>query len=144
MKIRKATKNNIKEITKRMRTEFAKPPFKDKVSLNAVLKSLNFYMKIGEIYIALIEKKIVGVIVFKKEQYWKGPVIIIEDLAVDEKFKKQGIGKALVNYVESCAKKRKIKLVCFSTHKKASAIKFYKKLGYKERTNIATFGKVLK
>lgn len=130
MRIRKANKGNLKEIGKLMKKEFAKLPFNERASLNAVLKSLNFYCKLGRIYVA-VEQKIVGVVVFKKEQYWEGSVIIIEDLAVDEKFKKQGIGKNLVDYVESLAKKEKIKSICFKTHKKSKAVKFYQKYGYK-------------
>ena len=65
MKIKKATKKDLKEIAKLMKTEFAKPPFKEKASLNAVLKSLNFYMKIGKIYTAQIKQKIIGIIIFK-------------------------------------------------------------------------------
>ena len=131
MKIKKATKKDLKEIAKLMRTEFAKPPFKEKASLNAVLKSLNFYMKIGKIYTAQIKQKIIGIIIFKEEQFWKGRIILIEDLAIDEKVKKQGIGKKLVNYVESHAKKRKAKFIGFITHKKSNAVKFYQKQGYK-------------
>ena len=131
MKIRKATKKDLRKIAEIMRTEFAKPPFKEIESFSVVLKSLNFYFKIGNIYVAIMDKKIVGVVVFKIEQYWEGQVIIIEDLAVEEKFKKQEIGKRLMNYIESYAKKKKIKSICFSTHKKSSAVKFYQKQGYK-------------
>lgn len=99
MKIQRAKKKDLKEIGKLMKKEFAKPPFNERDSLNAVLKSLNFYYKISKIYVA-VEKDIFGVIVFKKEQYWEGLVIIIEDSAVDEKFKKQGVGKSLMEYVE--------------------------------------------
>ena len=131
MKIRKGTKNDLKKIANIMRTEFAKPPFKYKAPLNSVLKSLRFYFKIGEIYVASINQKIIGVIIFKEEQFWDGRVILIEDLAIDEKFKKQGIGKGLMNYVETYAKKRKAKFIGLITNKKSKAVKFYKKFGYK-------------
>ncbi len=131
MKIEKANKKDLKKIAKIMRTEFAKPPFKHESSLNAVLKSLSFYMGIGKIYIAQIERKIVGVVVFKEEQFWEGVVILIEDLVVDEKFKKENIEKELLEFVESYAKKRKAKLIDFITNRKSDAIKFYQKRGYK-------------
>ena len=130
MKIRKATKKDLKKIAEIMRTEFAKPPFKHKSSLSAVLKSLNFYLKIGKIYVAQIEQKIVSVVVFKEEQFWEGAVILIEDLVVDEKFKKENIDKELLEFVESYAKKRKAKLIGFITNRKSDAIKFYQKRGY--------------
>jgi len=144
MKIRKATKKDLKRIAEIMRTEFGKPPFKEKASLSAILKSLNFYMKIGQIYVASIKEKIVGIIVFKEEQFWEGPVILIEDLAVDEKFKKQGIGKDLVNFAEAYAKKKKAKFIGFITHKKASAVKFYQKFGYKLKKSTVIMKKKLR
>ncbi len=144
MKIRKGTKKDLKRIAEIMKTEFAKPPFNEKATLSAILKSLNFYMRIGEIYVALTNNKIVGITVFKKEQFWEGPVIIIEDLVVDEEFKKQGIGKSLMNYVESHARRIKIKSICFKTHKKSPSVKFYQKYGYKSDKNAVFMKKKLK
>ena len=143
MIIRRADKGNLKEIGKLMKKEFVKLPFNEKASLNVVLKSLNFYYKLGRIYVA-VEKEIVGVVVFKKEQYWEGPVIIIENLAADEKFKKRGIEKSLMDYVESLAKKEKIKSICFKTHKKVKAVKFYQKYGYKLDKNVVFMRKKIK
>lgn len=144
MRIKKANKREIKEVAKLLLAEFRKPPFKERASLNSALNSLNFYFKIGKIYVAVIKKEIVGVLVFKMEQHWEGPVIIIEDLAVKEKFKKQGVGKSLMGHVENYAKKNKIKRILFQTHKKSSALKFYKKIGYKSRTDLINFGKKIK
>jgi len=99
MKVRRAVKKDSREIANLMREEFTKPPFNEKTTSKAVLKSLHFYFKIGKIYVAIKNNKIMGVIVFKIEQYWEGPVIIVEDLAVKENFKKQGIGKHLMDEV---------------------------------------------
>ncbi len=144
MRIKKATKKDIVKIAELMMEEFSKPPFNENVSLKKVLKSLNFYFKIGNIYAVINKKDIIGVSVFKIEQYWEGPVIIIEDLAVKEKFKKQGAGKMLMNQIEDYAKKNKIKLICFKTHKKSPSLKFYKKTGYKPRKDIIYFEKKIK
>lgn len=143
MEIRKAKPNELKEIAKLMLTEFSKPPFNEKVSINYALKSLKFYYKTAKVYITLINDKIVGVIVFKVEQYWEGKVIIIEDLAVKEEFKKRGIGKNLLNFMEFYAKKRNIKRILFTTNKKSKAINFYKKLSYKEEKTRINFSKKL-
>ena len=45
MTVRKATKNDIREIAKLMIEEFSKPPFNEKTTINSVIKSLNFYCK---------------------------------------------------------------------------------------------------
>ena len=141
MIIKKSTKKDIKEIAKLMLEEFRKSPFNEKANLNAVLKSLNFYFKIGRVYVAEDKREIVGVIVLKIEQYWEGSVIIIEDLAVKESYKKQGIGKNLIAKVEDYAKKNSIKRILFKTHKESPSIKFYKKFGYKQNKKVIDFEK---
>jgi len=130
MKIRKASKKDLKEIVKLMSSEFSKKPFNEKSNLSSVLKSLNFYFKLGEIYVVVLDKKIAGVLVFKLEQYWEGKVLIIGDLAIEESFKNKGVGTKLMNFVESYAKKNKIRRILFTTNKQSKAVNFYKKIGY--------------
>jgi len=144
MKIRKAKPKDIKKIGELMNEEFSKPPFNEKSNLKDILKSIRFFHKIGTIKIVVENKEIVGVIIFKQEQYWEGPSILIEDLAVRKDFQKKGIGKLLMNDLEKYAKRKKINSIYFLTHKKSSAIQFYKKLGYKHRPNTVFFKKVLK
>lgn len=139
--IKKATKKYIREIAKLMLEEFKKPPFNEKSSFNAVLKSLNFYFRIGKAFVAVDDKRIVGVVVFKIEQYWEGPVMIIEDLAVKEDFKRVGVGKELMKKAESYAKKNKIRKIHFSTHRKSPAVRFYKRQGYGINRNVVSMGK---
>ena len=62
MRIRKATKKDIREIAKLMIEEFSKPPFKEKTTINSVINSLNFYLKIGKAFVAVEDKKIVGIV----------------------------------------------------------------------------------
>ena len=132
------------EIAKLMLEEFSKPPFNEKTTIKSVIKSLNFYFKIGKIFVAIEDKKIVGIVVFKLEQWWEGSVILIEDLAVKEDFKKQEIGKKLTDDVENYGKKMRVKSVSFATNKKSSAVKFYTKQGYKIEKNRIFMRKNLK
>ncbi len=144
MRIRKATKKDIREIAKLMIEEFSKPPFKEKTTINSVIKSVNFYYKIGKAFVAIEDKKIVGIVVFKVEQWWEGPVILIEDLAIKEDFKKQGIGKKLTDKVEEYGKKIEANSISFATNNKSSAVKFYTKQGYKKEKNRIFMRKNLK
>jgi len=130
MKIRKARKKDLKEIGNLMLEEFSKPPFDEKVKINSILKSLDFYFKNAKIYVA-VDKNILGVLVFQIEQWWEGKVVIIQDLAIMEKFHNKNIGKSLMVFLEDYSKKNSIKKIYFETHKKSPAIKFYEKLGYK-------------
>src|SRR3989344_5647209 len=134
-KIRKTIKKDLKEIGKLMLKEFSKSPSNEKAKLKDVLKSLEFYFKIGKIYIVTDKKEIVGVLVFKIEQYWEGQVLIIEDLAVKENFKKKGIGKVLMKFAENYAKERGIKRILFATHQKSPSVDFYEEIGHKISKN---------
>ena len=144
MRIRTTTKKDIREIAKLMLEEFSKPPFNEKTTINSVIKSLNFYFKIGKAFVAIEHKDIIGIAIFKVEQWWEGPVILIEDLAVKEDFQKQGIGKKLTDAVENYGKKMRVKAVSFATNKKSSAVKFYAKQGYKIEKNRIFMRKKLK
>ncbi len=144
MKIRKATRKNLKEIGILMKKEFSKPPFNEKDSMKNVLKSLNFYHKIAEIYFAEENKEIIGVLVFQIEQWWEGPIIIIQDLVVKKDFQKQNVGKDLMKFVEKYAINKKAKQIYFETNKKSRAIKFYKKSGYKINKDRISMSKKLK
>ena len=144
MKIIKAQKKDLEKIANITKIEFSKLPFNEKDSIKNILKNLNFYFKVEEIYVVVINRKIVGVIIFKIEQSCEERVIIIEELVVEEKFKKQGIGKKLMEFTESYAKKKKVKSISFSTHKKAPAVKFYQKLGYKTNKKRISMSKRIK
>jgi len=144
MKIRKATINDIKKIAKIMLTEFSKPPFNEKIRLKVVLDSLASHFKIGKGLVAIADKAIVGVLTYKIEQYWEGPVILIEDFAVTEKYQKQGIGRKLMETIENLAKEKKIKSINLHAHKKSSAVKFYQKKGYKTKKDTILMEKKIK
>ena len=130
MEIRKANKKDLKDIAKLMLDEFSKSPFNEKDSLKNVLKSLNFYLKKAQIFI-IPNKEILGVLVFQIERWQERKVIIVQDLAIKEKSKKNNLGKKLMNYLEKYAYDEKIKRIYIETNKKSPSINFYKKLGYK-------------
>ena len=141
MLIKNAMKKDIPDISKLMLEEFKKPPFNEKTSINTVLKSVSFYFKIGKIFVAIADKEIVGVLVFKIEQYWEGTIIIIEDLVVKERFRRKKIGEMLMNNMEAYAKNKGLKKVILKTDRKAIAVKFYQKCGYKVKNDIIHFEK---
>lgn len=144
MKICKANKKDFKKIAKLMLKEFGKPPFKDNAPLKNVLKTLNFYNKIGKIWILIQDKKIIGAIVFKIEQYWEGLVVIIEDLVIDSKYKGKDYEIKLIELIEKYAKRKNVKAIFFSTHKKSTSLNKYKKLGYKKDKNTISMFKKIK
>ena len=143
MKIRKATKKDLKEIAELMKKELSKSPFNERDSIKNILKSLDFYYKNAEIYL-IEEKRIVGVLVFQIELWWEGSVIIIQDLTVNKEFQKKGIGKLLMNFVERYACNNNVKRIYFGTNRKSPSIKFYKKLGYETNKDRISMSKKIK
>jgi ribosomal protein S18 acetylase RimI-like enzyme len=144
MQIRFAEKKDVKEIAKLLLDVFKEPPFNEKASIDGVLKSVEFYLKTGRICVAIINTQIVGVLVFRTELYWEGPVIIPIDLAVKKDFRRQGIGRKLMKDLELHAKKNKFKKILFKTNKKSLAVSFYKKLGYEITPETINFEKKVK
>ncbi len=144
MNIRKATKKDFKGIGKIIKEEFSKPPYKEKWTYDELDKTLKGYFKIGYAYVAIIDKEIVGAIIIREEFYVGGRYIIIEELVVSSKFQGKGIGKKLVEKVESITKIKKIHTIYLSAHRKSKAFKFYNKLGYKESKQMAIMGKKIK
>ena len=144
MIIRKATKTDLKEIAVLMKRELSKPPFNEKDIIKSILKSLNFYLREAYIFVILEKKEISGVVVFQIEQWWEGPVIIIQDLVIGNKFQKKGFGKSLMKFVENYSKKEGVRRIYFETNKKSSAVKFYKKIGYKVNKGRISMSKLVK
>lgn len=143
MKIRKLTKKDFKEVYNIMKKEYGKTPYNEKWNWKNGLKVLNYYLKIGKGYVAIIDDKIVGFTIIRKEPSNEGMWLIVEELAIDSKCQGKGIGRKLMEKVESICKKNKIKYIHLMTSKKAPAYKFYKRMGYKADKNAVYFGKRL-
>ena len=141
--IKKANGKDLKEIAILMKKELSRQPFNERDSINSIIKSLSFYLKKAYIYL-IIDKKVIGVVVFQIEQWWEGSVIIIQDLIIESNFKKQGLGRKLMKFVEHYAKKKKVKRIYFETSKKSPAVKFYQKIGYKINKDRVSMSKKLK
>ena len=65
------------------------------------------------------------------------PFIVMEDLVVDEDFRKIGVGKALVDELESLAKQKNCYQILFMTEAdRKGTIKFYESLGFDSKVNV--------
>jgi len=131
MKIRKADKNDLKEIANILKTESSKKPYNDKWTKKRAFKEVTGFFKQKDIYIAIINKKITGFIVSsicldnKKKAY-------IDELWLKSKYQRKGIGKSLVRFIENKYKQKGIKILRLVSSKKSKAFEFYKKVGFKE------------
>lgn len=145
MKITRANKKDFPELARIIKEEFSKPPFNNKWTLENAIKTLeNYEKKDRKIYKASINKEIVGLIIFREDYSSEKKYVYIEELVVKESFQKKGIGRALVEKVESYSRKVNAKYIWFSTYKRSSAVKFYKKLNYTQDDKIVFMSKRLK
>lgn len=65
------------------------------------------------------------------------PFLVMEDLIVDDSFRKMGIGKRLVNELEKMAKQKNCYQILFMTEaKRKDTVKFYESIGFDSKKNI--------
>ncbi|MDO8623622.1 MAG: N-acetyltransferase [archaeon] len=141
--IRRAEKKDLKEISNLFRTESSKKPYNDKWTQKIALKEVTGFFKKKDMYVAIINKKIVGFIVSsicsdnKKKAY-------IDELWLKPEYQGKGIGKSLVKFIEDKYKKKGIKILRVVSSKKARAFGFYKKVKFKELKELVFMEKKLK
>jgi ribosomal protein S18 acetylase RimI-like enzyme len=83
------------------------------------------------IFVAKIDTKVVGMALYYYGfSAWKGRSLHLEDLIVNENYRKLGIGKALMNQVLQIAKTEKVERMSWEVLDwNEPAIKFYESLG---------------
>ena len=143
MKIRLANRKDFNEISQIIKEEYGKPPYDEKWTKQSALQTLNYYSKWGKIYVAEIDKKVIGLLIIHKELYNNGTQLHIKELAVKAEFQGKGIGKALMRNAEEFAKKNKVKMIYLTTSLDAPAFHFYKKIGYIPSKKTVFFRKVI-
>lgn len=133
VKIRKAKKEDYKE-TIRLYADFVKKPNRyknfDNDSFFKALKLPNFY-----IYLAEMEKKIVGFITYSIRTIVRYPKPIVEvgEFYVVPTLRRKGIGTKLTQKALDFARKNDCQYVFIASSKdRISAHKFYKTLGFDE------------
>jgi len=131
MKIRQATPKDMKIIAEIFRIESANPPYNKKKTPKKALEGIKEDFKREDIYIAIVDNKIVGfIMVWRdtgiKHQLW------INELWILKEYQGQSIGKKIMAEIENIYKKKGIKIFKLVAHtEKGGASGFYKKLKYK-------------
>lgn len=136
MKIRNATKKDIPQMSILMLDEFRKPPWNEKANLKAVEKSLSYYLETGKAIVAVVEQEIVGILVYRVDQYWQSPVASVEDMAVKGHFQGKRVGKMLLDELEKQARRVHAKKIVLITNKRSRAARFYSKNGFAPKKKV--------
>lgn len=111
-------------LAKEFATSFVIDEAAFRASFEALLFATNTLLLVSQ-----VEEQVVGYVLAFSHQtfYANGRVAWVEELVVDAKYRKQGIGKALMHSVEAWAANQGCKLVALATRRAAS---FYEAVGY--------------
>jgi ribosomal protein S18 acetylase RimI-like enzyme len=143
MKIRQATTNDLNEIIRIFIEGYAEKPYNEKWTKNIVKNKIKKYLKFErKLYLAQIDKKIVGFIIFSKNIWDDGDHLVIDELVIDSTFQGKGIEKRLMNFAGNYFKN--IVTIDLWTFKRAKAYSIYKKWGYKDHKEGVMMYKKLK
>ena len=141
-KIRKAVKKDLKEVAEIFRKETAKKPYFQKRDKKTTLKKINEFFKKEDVYVIIVNKKIVGFIV--SHININGKEAQIKELWLKTDHQGKGLGTALMEFIEKKYKKKKVKEIGVVANKKARALYFYEKLKYKKKHDFFYMSKKLR
>jgi len=130
MIIRKATKKDINKIAEIFRIESSKPPYNKKRTPEKALNRIKEDFRGNDVYVAVVDDKIVGFAMVSvdsgiKNQLWINEIWILKE------YQGRGIGRKIMDDIESIYKKKGIKVFELVAHTgKGGAREFYKRLRY--------------
>ncbi len=133
--IRRAKKEDMKQVLNLIKelAVFEKEP--DAVVINETyLKEKGFAKHPSfQCFVAEVNKKVEGIaLVYMRFSTWKGEVLHLEDLIVNQKMRGHGLGKALLNEVVKYGSQLGVKRICWEVLDwNTPAIDFYEKKGAK-------------
>ena len=142
MKIRKAKKEDFKELAEILRKESSKKPYTEDYTPKIALEAIKNLSK-KDLYVAVDGKELMGFIASnimpdnKKKAY-------IDELWLRSKCQGKGVGKILVKFIEDKYKKRGVTMMRLVAKRGAKAFSFYKKIKYKEYKPLVFMEKQLK
>jgi len=141
MKIRKAKRDDLKQIVRVYNDVFSEKPYNEKWNNKNLMPKILEILKNQRVYVAEINNKIIGFISFYDFIGSEGKIGCIFELGVDKKYRNREVGIILVKKAEEELKKSGCKMVLLDVNKKTPAIKFYKRIGY---TNLDEYVKMMR
>lgn len=131
MKIRKAKSKELPEVAKIFMLGTNEAPYNEKWSPKTALIKIKDHIKNkNKVYVAVINRQIVGFITVRLEYLYDGNKIFIEEFYIKKQFQNKGIGTLIINKLQEIYK-GKASSMALIAGKKAPAFKFYLKKGFK-------------
>ena len=141
MKIRKATKKDLKDIAELFLEESNKKPYNQNYTIQTAKLRVNNMFNFGSIFLAFDNKRLVGFIAIAGEGKDE---IYIDEFWIKAEYQRRGMGRELLKFVQNKYKKKGVKSISVMTSRKAGAFKFYKKFKFKENKEDVILKKALK
>lgn len=131
MKFREAKKSELPEVADIFMCGTNSPPYSENWNKRTALLKIKDHIKNkSKVYIAIIDKKIIGFITARLEYLDNGGKIFVEEFYIRKQFQGQGIGTFMLAELERVYK-GKIKSIALMSSKDSQAFKFYLKKGFK-------------
>jgi len=141
MKIRKAKKEDLEDISKIFKIESAKKPYAQEWTKKTSLEKITKSFREDIVHIAVVNEEIVGFIISRVS---KDKQVYIDEFWIKKHYQKKGVGKALIKLIEKECKKKGAKSIRLIANQKSGAIQFYKKLKYKINPTFVCMSKKIK
>jgi len=132
LKLRKAKKIDLNQISKIFMTEFNKEPYYEKWTYKSAVKKINEYFKKSIIFIIEQNNKLIGFIIISLKLWSDGKRGHINEIVISNEYQGRGYGKLLINKAESYFKYMGIKIITLESLNISKAFNIYKKMGFKE------------
>jgi len=131
MIIKKATTKDLKSIAEIFRIESSRPPYNNKRTPKKALNRIKEAFRSNDIYVAIINNVIVGFVMVQRDSGIKNQ-LWINEIWILKLYQGQGIGRKIMDEIESIYKKKGIKVFeIVADTRKGGSREFYKKLRYK-------------
>ncbi|HTZ41760.1 MAG TPA: GNAT family N-acetyltransferase [Candidatus Omnitrophota bacterium] len=130
--IRKAVPADIEKIAQIYADAYSEIHQKES-SLDFLIPEISQDLKENEFRIAEVDGKVAGVIIYYTYQGYDEPTAYLKFLGILEEFRRNGIGKSLINTMESECRTKGIKKILLDVNSKSSKARaLYNSLGYAE------------
>jgi len=129
MKGRVAKAEDLKDIVSIFMAESKRRPYSHKFTKKKVVGAFGPALKKKEMWIAMIDEKVVGFIRGGFSSASKR-IVYIDDLWITKKHQGNGAGRELLALVEKHYKKKGVDKIRLSSYTKSKAFGFYDKLNY--------------
>jgi len=143
MKIRNAKKEDLKEIVGIFVTESKKRPFLQKWTKKSATDDFKPSLKKKELWVAVLDEKIVGFILVGITSSNK-KIAYISEFWVTKNYQEKGVGKSLLEFIEKYHKKKGVDRIRLTSYNKSKAFGFYKKFNYKMSKEVTPLEKKLR